>query len=111
MEDVLLAIVIFGSIVWVIERVIHRLALNKERLKLIEKGGDLKELLADGPKREWLKGNDIKYGLVLIAAGLGTLLGGYMNNNAYTDTPVAAYFFGISTCVGIALVLSHYLKK
>lgn len=102
-------VIVFVSIAWMIERIVNRRALNRERLKLIEKGGDLKDLKVQ--KENYLKINGLKYGLVVVGLSIGSLVGSFLNQNKVLANDTVGYIFAISFFVGIALILSHYLTQ
>ncbi|QAA82481.1 hypothetical protein EI546_12455 [Aequorivita sp. H23M31] len=103
--------VLFVSIAWVIESTVNRRALNRERLKIIEKGGDLGDLNLKNNKGSFLDNNALKYGLVAVGAAIGTLIGSYFEQNEILANNMVGYIFSISLFVGLALILSHYLLR
>ena len=108
-EAILIPIVLFVSIAWVIERTTNRIMLNRERIKLLEKGGDLKDLNINNIKNSITNENTLKYGLVAIGVSIGCLLGSFLEQNQTLANSTIGYFFSIFLFTGIALVLSHYL--
>jgi hypothetical protein len=106
---VFVPMILFISIAWVIERIVNRRALNRERLKLIEKGGNLEDLKAQ--KNSFLEIDGLKYGLVAVGVAIGTLIGSYFEQNEILANDVVGYIFSISLFVGFALILSHYLLR
>lgn len=111
MSEVYIPLVLFVSIAWVIESTVNRRALNRERLKIIEKGGNLGDLNLKERKENFLDNNGLKYGLVAVGAAIGTLIGSYFEQNEILANNMVGYIFSISLFVGFALILSHYLLK
>jgi len=103
--------IIFTSIVWVIDRVTSRRALHRERLKLIEKEGDLSDLKLEKVDQKLFKSNSLKHGLVAIGLSIGSLIGSLFEQNKVLANDEVGYLFSISLFVGIALIVSHYLSK
>jgi hypothetical protein len=78
---------------------------TRERLALIEKGLDASIFSGDeknGQKSSRYSG--MKWGIFLVAVGLGVLLG-YMLSNAINE--VAAYFSMIILCGGVGLIVAQ----
>ncbi len=77
---------------------------NDERMALIEKGAD--------PKL--FKGNNsnvaMKFGLLLIGAGVGLLVGAFLDANTRLDETVS-YFSMLFIFGGLGLFASHILDK
>ncbi len=106
--------VIFISISWLINKVVSRRALHRERIRYIENGGEPKDLLEDTSRNNQAVSTSfdtLKYGLVAIGLSLGTLLGSILAKFQIVNNEEVSYIFSISLFVGIALVLSHYLIK
>lgn len=103
--------IIFTSIVWVIDRVTSRRALNKERLRLIEKEGDLSQLKSGETDKIRFKSDTLKYGLIAIGISIGSLVGSIFEQNKVLANDEIGYLFAISLFVGIALIGNHYLSK
>lgn len=103
--------IIFTSIVWVIDRVTSRRALHKERLRLIEKEGDLSDLKLEENNKIRFKSNTLKYGLIAIGISIGSLVGSLFEQNKVLANDEIGYLFAISLFVGIALITNHYLSK
>lgn len=110
MENFLIVAAIFGSIVWLIERTIDRRSLNRERLNLIEKGGNLNDLGLEKAKKHSNHTN-LKYGLVAIGLSIGSLLGAILEKYQVLENNEVGYIFSIALFVGISLLLSHYLIR
>src|SRR5690625_1680285 len=103
--------IIFTSIVWVIDRVTSRRALNKERLRLIEKEGDLSQLKSGETDKIRFKSDTLKYGLIAIGISIGSLVGSLFEQNKVLANDEIGYLFAISLFVGIALIINHYISK
>lgn len=106
--DNLIPIALFICCVWIIDRVIDRRALNKERLKMIEKGANVKDLNLNTEKPP--KYTTLKYGLVAIGLSLGILSGAILTKIFILPDEVS-YPFSIFLFVGLMLVLSHYIVR
>ncbi|HET6559357.1 MAG TPA: DUF6249 domain-containing protein [Prolixibacteraceae bacterium] len=79
---------------------------NKERLALIEKGGDPSLF----KHREATSGySNFKYGLFLIGIALGIMAGYFLNDAGMDEGP--AYFSMIFLFGGIGLVVSFLLQE
>lgn len=104
-------IILIATIGWVIESVTKRRALNQERLKIIEKGGNLNDLNIE-KKSGTLSGfNALKYGLTFIGIAIGGYVGYLFEQNKVFENIGIGYMIAISLFVGIALITNHYLSK
>lgn len=104
-------ILLVVSIAWVIESVTNRRALNQERLKIIEKGGDLNDLKVEEKSGAFSNMNALKYGLAFIGVAIGGYVGYLFEQNKVFENIGIGYMIAISLFVGIALITSHYLSK
>lgn len=99
------------TIAWAIESVTNRRALNQERLKIIEKGGDLNDLNVEKKSGALSNMNALKYGLAFIGIALGGFVGYLFEMNKIFENIGIGYMIPISFFVGIALIANHYLSK
>lgn len=109
--DILIPIVFFVSIVWVIERVTSRRALNREILKHLENGGSLDNLDLDKQSKIFQSHGLLKYGLISIGLSLGLLMGSYFEQHQILANEAVGYLFSISLFVGITLIIGYYLTE
>lgn len=80
-------------------------ARTRERLAIIEKGGQI-----EFPQRKERKGWGLKMGLFLAGIGIGFLVGSLLS--AYTAlNPDAAYFSMVFLFGGAGLVAGNFLQK
>jgi hypothetical protein len=105
---ILIPIVLFICIAWLIQKIVTRRALNTERLKLLEKGGDLKDLNLNSRDDSF---NVLKLGITAIGFSIGVLVGSVLDQQKVMASEAVGYFFSISLFVGIALVVSHYISR
>ena len=85
--------------------VIIRKFTNDERMALIEKGGD-----ANIFNRKTNAYPNLRYGLLLVGAGLGLFIGGLLANARLIEEE-AAYFSMLFLFGGLGLFLSYFLEK
>ncbi|APD07249.1 hypothetical protein UJ101_01738 [Flavobacteriaceae bacterium UJ101] len=104
-------IVLFISIAWVINMIIDRRALHKERMLLIEKGGDSNLLIESKKEKHFFENGSLKYGLVLVGISLGVITGAIFDRIELFESAEIGYFFGVFLFSGIGLILSYYLNK
>lgn len=105
-SGILVPIVLFVCMAWLIQKIVSRRALNTERLKLLEKGGDLKDLNLNSKDDSF---NTLKSGITAIGFSIGVLAGSVLDQQKVLASEAVGYFFSISLFVGIALVVSHYI--
>lgn len=110
-QQVLVVFIIFGSIAWVIERIINRISLNRERMKLIERGGDLTALHLEKAPYPSSNYSSLKSGLIAIGVAAGSLAGSFFEQNKVLANKEMGYIFSIALFVGLSLIISHYLLK
>lgn len=105
-------ILLVVTIAWAIESVTNRRALNQERLKIIEKGGDLNDLNVEKKSGVFSNNmNALKYGLAFIGIAVGGYVGYLFEQNNVFENIGIGYMIAISLFVGIALITNHYLSK
>jgi flagellar biosynthesis protein FliQ len=103
---VALFIIIFGIFY------LHFTTRNKERLALIEKGGDASMFFGKKPKRSGIVGKMVvlNFATLLIGVGLGVFVGGLLQT--YTTIQEEVGFIGsIFLFAGIGLLVGFYLTK
>ncbi|MEO9965135.1 MAG: DUF6249 domain-containing protein [Reichenbachiella sp.] len=103
--EFLIPIVFFISIAIVV--IIIRKFQNDERLALIEKGGDAN--IFNSTKR----GNSfpaLRYGLLLIGAGIGILVGNIVAESRIIDEEAAVFSF-LMICGGAGLFASYFIER
>lgn len=105
MEVTVMMIPIVAIISFVVMVVFVRKFTNDERMALIEKGGD-----ANIFNRKTNAYPNLRYGLLLIGAGIGLLLGGFLANMGVVEEP-AAYFSMLFVFGGLGLFLSYFLER
>lgn len=110
MIQFLVVVVIFVSITWLIDSTIKRKALNAERMKLIERGGDLKDLEFKAQNDFFSRNNSLKYGSVAVGVSIGAIIGSFLEQNEILSNATIGYVSAISLFVGLALILSYYLS-
>ncbi|MEM7548191.1 MAG: DUF6249 domain-containing protein [Bacteroidota bacterium] len=82
---------------------------NDERIAMIEKGispGEVSWSQFNGKSQAL---SSLKFGLLLIGAGLGFLVGYYLDRTFYMDE--VGYFSMIFIFGGIGLIISYYFQK
>lgn len=108
---VMIPMVLFVCIVWIIQVIVNRRALHKERMLLIEKGGDSRVLIETEKEKRFFESASLKYGLVLVGISLGILIGAIFDRIELFEKREIGYFFGVFLFSGIGLILNHYLNK
>ena len=104
MHAVPIVIVTVSTISIVTMVIFIRKFTNDERMALIEKGADPKLFKGTG-------GNvAMKFGLLLIGAGIGLLVGNFLSNISGIEEEVA-YFSMLFLFGGLGLFSSHLLDK
>lgn len=111
MSDVSIVAIIFITIYAVIDSVIKRASLHKERMKAMENQVDISNLNLEDTSAKSYKFNALRYGIIAIGLALGVLLGAYLAKLELFSDDMIAYFFSVFLTVGIALVISHYASK
>lgn len=81
-------------------------ARNKERMALIEKGVDVKDLYK---KRTNGKDSFFKVGVVVVGIAIGLLFGMILSN--FQINPVVAYFAMILLFGGVAVLVANYFVE
>lgn len=99
---VLVLLTIFGSLYAILNLYVRK----KERMALLEKGGDTSKLIF--PKHPTAA--PLKYGLLLIGAAVGLLIGNILSVTTELQQEVA-YFSMIFIFGGLALVIFHFIDK
>ena len=84
---------------------------NKENMAMIERGMDLSQ-----PKRRRKGGyGALKFGLLLVGAGLGLFLSFLLDNTVWThssgDEMIPLYFSLVGALGGLGLVMAHYIER
>ncbi|RCH53797.1 hypothetical protein DJ568_16300 [Mucilaginibacter hurinus] len=81
---------------------------NKERMAMIERGMDPRDV-----KPQSAPYQNLKWGLLLIGAGLGLFLAAILDNMAFDgDAPTAAIYFSlIAIFGGLGLFISYRIEK
>lgn len=111
MSDVSIVAIIFISIYYLIDSVVKRKALHKERMKAMENHVDISNLNLDDPSSKQYSFNALRYGIIAIGFALGVLLGAFLVKSELFPEDMIAYFFSVFLTVGIALITSHYVSK
>lgn len=101
MEEVFVPLGFFATVVIIIYLYVRR----KERLALIEKGADASIFVFEKKVN-----GTLKWGLLLVGAGIGILIANALYKNHVMDEE-AAYFSMVFLFGGIALVISHFISK
>lgn len=103
--EFLIPLVFFISIAVVI--IVIRKFQNDERLALIEKGGDA-NIFNSNKKNNSLPA--LRYGLLLIGAGIGILVGNIVAEARIIDEEAAVFSF-LMICGGAGLFASYFIEK
>lgn len=103
---VALFIIVFGIFY------LHFSTRNKERLALIEKGGDASMFFSKKPKRSAPVGKMIvlNFATLLIGVGLGVFVGGLLDSYSTIQSEVG-YTGSIFLFAGIGLLVGFFLTK
>lgn len=104
-------LVLIATIGYFIESVTNRRALNQERLRVIEKGGNLNDLNVEKKNGTFSNFSALKYGLVFIGVAVGGFVGYLFEQNKVFENIGIGYMIAISLFVGISLISNHYLSK
>lgn len=95
--------IVFGTIYGIIYLLIRK----KERMALIEKGLDANFFISEKPSK---KRNNLKFGLIATAVGLGILLGNIFVKTNLLEEEVA-YFSMIFLFGGISLLIDFFIER
>jgi hypothetical protein len=79
---------------------------KRENLAMIDKGMNPKSPSARGPEPF----RYLKWGLLLVGAGIGLLIAFFIDNNVRASEPEALYFSLIAIGGGIGLILSYKME-
>lgn len=103
-HEVFIPIVMFLTIFGIVYLTVS--ARHKERMALIDKGLDASILKAENKGRF----GALKFGLLLIGAALGLLVGSLLENYTRMEEPVA-YFSMLFLFGGLGLTLFYFIVK
>ncbi len=103
MEDVIVVLTIFASIVLILY--MYFTTRNKERMALIEKGLDA-SLFKSGRKSFSV----LKWGMFLVGIGIGILVGNILSVSTNLEDPVP-YFSMILLFGGGSLIAYHLIER
>ena len=104
LTPILIMTIIFGGIVAIVYLSIRK----KERMAMMEKGVDASVFFTPKKKNSYA----LKYGLLLIGAALGILIGNILaTTEAFMYEKEAAYFSMIFLFGGLALVIYYFMAK
>ncbi|MCG8308911.1 MAG: hypothetical protein MI975_16065 [Cytophagales bacterium] len=106
MEDVLIPLIIFGTMFAMLY--VFLTTRNKERLALIEKGADAK-LFKSGPSNNWSGVLVINVAFLAIGIGVGVLLGSLLEANGMDDD--IAFPAMIFICGGVGLLSGFFVSR
>lgn len=105
MDVTVMLIPIVSTISIVVMIIFIRKFTNDERMAMIEKGVEANIL-----NRKTNSYPNLRYGLLLIGAGLGLLIGALLDNARIIEEE-AAYFSMLFVFGGLGLFLSYFLEK
>ena len=106
MEEVLIPLIIFGTIFGILY--VFFTTRNKERLALIEKGADAKLFNTGKSKSGWMKAV-LNVGLLGIGIGVGVLAGALLGEaGMHEEMAMTSMIF---VCGGIGLVVGFFLNR
>ena len=105
MEVTVMLIPIISVLSIVVMIIFIRKYSNDERMAMIEKGVE-----ANIFNRKTNAYPNLRYGLLLVGAGLGLLIGALLANARIIEEP-AAYFSMLFIFGGLGLFLSYFLEK
>lgn len=103
--EILIPLVLFISTAAVI--IVVRKFKNDERLALIEKGSDANIFNSDMKNSSFPA---LRYGLLLIGAGIGILVGNIVAEARIIDDEAAVFSF-LMICGGSGLFLSYFIER
>jgi len=106
MEDVLVPLIVFGTLFAVLY--VYFTTRNKERLALIEKGADA-SLFKSGPAKHTFGIAVLNIALLAIGIGIGVLLGNLLEMGGMDDD--VAYPAMIFICGGLGLVGGFFATR
>jgi hypothetical protein len=106
MEDVLVPLIVFGTLFAVLY--VYFTTRNKERLALIEKGADA-SLFKSGPGKNSFGIVILNIALLAIGIGVGVLLGNLLDISGMDDD--VAYPAMIFICGGLGLVGGFFASR
>ena len=108
MEEVVIPIVLFGSIFGIVY--VYLMTRNKERMAMIDKGMDMSLFVKkhgdEAPMKYWV----IKIGFLMVGVALGVMTGSLISNNGMMSED-SAYPSMILLFGGLALVASYFVER
>lgn len=104
-HEIFIPIVLFISVAVVL--IVIRKFQNDERLALIEKGSDA-NIFNRASKNNSFPA--LRYGLLLIGAGIGILVGNIVAETRIIDDEAAVFSF-LMICGGSGLFLSYFIER
>ena len=108
MEEVVIPIVLFGSIFGIVY--VYLMTRNKERMAMIDKGMDMSLFVKkhgdEAPMKYWV----IKIGFLMIGVALGVMTGSLVSNSGMMNED-SAYPSMILLFGGLALVASYFVER
>ena len=107
MEDVLIPLIVFGTIFAVLY--VYFTTRNKERLALIEKGADASLFKTAGSSKNTFGIAVLNIALLAIGIGVGVLLGNLLEISGMDDD--VAYPAMIFICGGLGLVAGFFASR
>jgi len=103
-EDIVIPIALFAALFGIVYVVIT--ARNRERMAMLEKGADPKDLISGKPSVH----NILKWALLLVGVGLGIFIGSLFATYTHIDEE-AAYFASALFFGGLGLVVAYLVAR
>ncbi|HDS07748.1 MAG TPA: hypothetical protein ENO05_08990 [Bacteroides sp.] len=103
-EDIFIPIAFFAALFGIVYVVIT--ARNRERMAMLEKGADPKDLISGKPSVY----NILKWALLLVGVGLGIFIGALFATYTSLDEE-AAYFASALFFGGLGLVVAYLVAR